>query len=251
MIQSSLSTSVPSLVRPGRPCIVVISGSPRPGSRTLAVAHSLVERIADDLPHAGVEVVDLAVLTRVLFDDDGRVAAAARTAMSADLLVVASPVYKGSFTGLLKVFLDLLPGGALRGVTAVPLILSAAPDHSFAAETYLRPVLVELGAVVPGRSFAVIEDQLPDLDIVIDSWAVSQVPALRASIAANAGAERVAAPSALSAPTASPRPARAAVSAVSPLSPVSAMVPVPAVARVGILPVLQTSLAEAAPEAAL
>ncbi|WP_083473549.1 NADPH-dependent FMN reductase [Frankia sp. R43] len=173
-----------------RPRLVVLSGSPRTGSRTLAVARGLVERITEDLPAASVEIIDLAELARHLFDGDSRVAAAARTVAAADLLIVASPVYKGSYTGLLKVFLDLLPGGALRGVTAIPLVLSAAPDHSFAGEAYLRPVLVELGAAVPARSFAVIEEQIPDLDVVFDSWVVSYVSALRASVAANAGAAR-------------------------------------------------------------
>ncbi|EFC81027.1 NADPH-dependent FMN reductase [Parafrankia sp. EUN1f] len=172
------------------PRLVVLSGSPRTGSRTLAVARGLVERITEDLPAASVEIIDLAELARHLFDGDSRVAAAARTVAAADLLIVASPVYKGSYTGLLKVFLDLLPGGALRGVTAIPLVLSAAPDHSFAGEAYLRPVLVELGAAVPARSFAVIEEQIPDLDVVFDSWVVSYVSALRASVAANAGTAR-------------------------------------------------------------
>lgn len=194
---SSPSTSashVPSpvvLSAPGElPRLVVISGNPRTGSRTLGVARDLAERIADDLPVAGIEIIDLAPLARRLFDNDSQVAAAARTTAAADLLIVASPVYKGSYTGLLKVFLDLLPGGALRGVTAVPLVVSAAPDHSFAGDLYLRPVLVELGATVPARSFAVVEDQLLDLDIVVDSWVVSHGDVLRAGVLGNAGARQ-------------------------------------------------------------
>ncbi|OAA20510.1 FMN reductase [Frankia sp. EI5c] len=188
-VQTSIAPPIP-LVPPARPRLVVLSGSPRAGARTLAVARDLAERIADDLPIGSTEIIDLAVLARRLFDDDGRVAAAAGAVSAADLLIVASPVYKGSYTGLLKVFLDQLPGGALRGVTAVPLVLSAAPDHSFAGDAYLRPVLVELGAGVPARAFAVVEDQLPDLDIVIDSWVVSHASTLLASIAANSRAER-------------------------------------------------------------
>ena len=46
---------------------------------------------------------------------------------SADLLVVAQPTYKATYTGLLKLFLDQLPGDGLRGVTAVPLMLGAGP----------------------------------------------------------------------------------------------------------------------------
>ncbi|ABW16535.1 NADPH-dependent FMN reductase [Parafrankia sp. EAN1pec] len=178
---------MPQTTSPASPRLVMIIGNPRTGSRTLTLARFLAERIADELPVASIEIIDLSTLARHLFADDGRVAAALTTAAEADLLIVASPVYKGSYTGLLKSFLDLLPGGALRGATAVPVVISAAPDHSVAGELYLRPVLVELGATVPARSFAVIEEQLPDLDIVVDSWVVSHAPVLRASVAAHIG----------------------------------------------------------------
>jgi len=99
---------------------------------------------------------------------------------SADLLVVASPTYKATFTGLLKLFLDQLPPNALQGVIAVPVVVSAAPAHGLVGEAYLRPLLVELGATVPTRAFAVTEAQLPDLDDVVQGWwAGASAPLLR------------------------------------------------------------------------
>ncbi|TDD63979.1 hypothetical protein E1262_29575 [Jiangella aurantiaca] len=40
--------------------------------------------------------------------------------------LLATPTYKARYTGLLKAFLDRLPGGALRGTVAVPVTVAAA-----------------------------------------------------------------------------------------------------------------------------
>ena len=96
---------------------------------------------------------------------------AAATVAGAAVVVVATPVYKASYTGLLKAFLDRYPTGGLRGVLAVPVVVSASPAHSFVAEHLLRPLLVELGASAPTRPFAVTEQQLGDLDDRTTAWA--------------------------------------------------------------------------------
>ena len=61
-------------------------------------------------------------------------------------MVVASPTYKATYTGLLKSFLDRYGNNALAATTCVPLMTGAAPIHALAPEAYLRPLLVELGA---------------------------------------------------------------------------------------------------------
>ena len=65
-----------------------------------------------------------------------------------DLVVFASPTYKATYTGLLKLFLDRFAAGSLRGV-AVPLMLGAGPAHALAPHVALAPLLTHLGAVVP------------------------------------------------------------------------------------------------------
>ena len=85
----------------------------------------------------------------------------------ADLVVVTSPTFKGSYTGLLKVFLDRLPHRALAGTIALPLLVMGAPRHALAVEVHLRPLLVELGATVPTPGLAVLESQLDDLGGVL------------------------------------------------------------------------------------
>ena len=73
--------------------------------------------------------------------------------------VCALPTYKASYTGLLKIFLDLFPGGGLRGVTAFPVMPGAGPHHALAPELLLKPVLVELGATCPMRGLYLLDSE--------------------------------------------------------------------------------------------
>jgi FMN reductase len=140
--------------------VAVVVGNPRPGSRTLAAA-----RLVGGLLVPGTTpdpVVDLATLGgRLLDPHDSHVEGLVRAVGEADLVVVASPTYKASFTGLLKLFLDRFPPGGLPGV-AVPLMLGAGPGHALAPEAFLRPVLAELGAVVPARGLYVLDSAHDD-----------------------------------------------------------------------------------------
>ena len=139
------------------PRVSVVVGNPKPGSRTLTAALHVVRRLSGDEASEGdLHVLDLATLGPALLDwKDPTVARHAERVAAADLVVVASPTYKGSYTGLLKLFLDLLPHRGLEGAVAVPVMLGAMPGHALAVETALRPVLTELGAVVPSSLFLV------------------------------------------------------------------------------------------------
>ena len=79
--------------------------------------------------------------------------AALRTLGQADVLVVATPTYKAAYTGLLKAVLDQAPSGWLKGKVVVPLQVAASDRHALAVEVHLRPVLTELGALVPQALF--------------------------------------------------------------------------------------------------
>ena len=70
----------------------------------------------------------------------------------ARVLVVSTPVYKAAYSGVLKVFLDLLPQTALQGKTVLPLATGGSPHHMLALDYALRPVLQSLGAkhILPG-----------------------------------------------------------------------------------------------------
>ena len=96
---------------PGELKLLAVVGNPKVGSRTLEVAVELSRQIAAWLESEGqateVGSIDVAELSVGLLDwESAPVNAAMEQMKSADLLIVASPVYKATFTGLLKVFLD-------------------------------------------------------------------------------------------------------------------------------------------------
>ena len=97
---------------------------------------------------------------------------------AADVVVLACPTYKATYTGLLKAFLDNYGNDGLAGCRAVPVMVGAAPQHALAPEVHLRPLLVELGASVPSRGLYVLESQMDDLDDVVAGWADQAIPLL-------------------------------------------------------------------------
>jgi FMN reductase len=159
--------------------VVTVVGNPRAGSRTAAAAASVAELLASELgtPYRMDELVDLVTFAPAIFQgeaasEEQRAALdnAIDLASSASVLVLATPVYKGSYTGLLKSFLDVLPPQALAGSVVVPVTVSAAPSHKLLADLHLRPVLAELGASVPTPGVVLEERELEDLQIVLSSW---------------------------------------------------------------------------------
>ncbi|EFA72206.1 NADPH-dependent FMN reductase [Cylindrospermopsis raciborskii] len=61
-------------------------------------------------------------------------------------IIIATPIYKAAYTGLLKTFLDLLPQKAFTGKILLPLATGGTIAHLLAIEYALKPVLFELGA---------------------------------------------------------------------------------------------------------
>ena len=140
--------------------IAVVVGNPKPGSRTLAAAGYLARELTGSDPDL---TVDLAEVGADLLDwSSERVAELVARVGAADLVVVASPTYKGTYTGLLKLFLDRFDGGTGLGGLAVPLMVGGSPAHALAPELSLRPVLTELGATVPGRGLFVLDSAYED-----------------------------------------------------------------------------------------
>jgi FMN reductase len=125
--------------------VVAIDGSPVGGGKTATVLQQALAGAAER--GAKTKLVSLAdgVDPDVL---DG-----------ADALIVGSPVYRASYTGLLKTFLDATPRG-MWGETKAPLqaraagiVLTGADDHHFLAIDQLRSVLAGFFAmhvVAPG-----------------------------------------------------------------------------------------------------
>lgn len=128
--------------------VSVVVGNPKPQSRTLDAAHAVALAVSGDAAEQTVDVITLGA--GLLGWGDGAVADAVARVRQSDLLVVASPTFKATYSGVLKLFLDQFDGGeGLRDVVAIPVMLGAGPAHAMAPDLLLKPVLTELGASCP------------------------------------------------------------------------------------------------------
>lgn len=137
--------------------VTVLVGNPKPRSRTYQAAHIVAERLTGRQPDLSIDLTDLG--PALLDWSDATVAGLVTAVQASGLVVVASPTYKATYTGLLKLFLDRIPGGALAGVTAVPVMLGGHWKHALAPDLLLKPVLVELGATCPTRGLFLLESE--------------------------------------------------------------------------------------------
>jgi FMN reductase len=174
----------------------VITGNPKPGSRTQGVALAVADTLAAELdpssppPSTGLAsaglastgpaqlVIDLAEHASSLFEPSAaELSRLSAEVAAADIAIFASPTYKAAYTGMLKAFLDRYGSNGLAGTVAVPVMTGGWPGHLLAVEVHLRPVLVELGATVPARGLYVTEPEFAALDEAIAAWAKNRRPA--------------------------------------------------------------------------
>ncbi|MGW1342118.1 NAD(P)H-dependent oxidoreductase [Kribbella sp. NPDC002412] len=121
--------------------IATISSSPSEISRTDAVLDYVTRRLLSH-GHTVTPIVLRDLPAEPLlrgWAGDPAIAAAAGILAAADAVVVTTPVYKAAYSGLLKVFLDLLPQYALKGKTVLPLATGGTPAHVLAIDYALRP----------------------------------------------------------------------------------------------------------------
>jgi FMN reductase len=79
---------------------------------------------------------------------DQDVSDAIHSVITAGIIVVSTPIYRATYSGLLKVFFDLLPPDALIGKVAIPIATGGGPSHLLAVDHGLRPLLASVGALV-------------------------------------------------------------------------------------------------------
>ncbi|WP_282940618.1 NADPH-dependent FMN reductase [Paenibacillus sp. RC67] len=128
--------------------IAVISGSPSVSSRLNGVLQS----IQSQLLTAGLELHWIDVrslppedLIYTNFKSPAIIEAINQIA-GADAVVVATPIYKASYTGVIKTFLDLIPQKGLEGKVILPVAIGGTIAHLLALDYALKPVLAALGA---------------------------------------------------------------------------------------------------------
>jgi FMN reductase len=159
--------------------IVILSGSPSSGSRTLLLAREVERRlVSEGFTTHFINVRDLPAEDLLAARTDGdEIRRAVALVAGAQAIVVSTPVYKSAYAGVLKTFLDLLPQFAFAKKTVLPLASGGTLAHVLSIDYALRPVLAALGArhVVNGYFF--LDKQLDKLPLADGSIGLRIDPA--------------------------------------------------------------------------
>lgn len=131
--------------------VAIVGSATPPGRLRLAVAETLERAGA-----AGAEVDLIDLGERTIAAADGRppaeltddTAAVLETIDDADAVLLATPVYRGSMTGVLKNLLDHVPVEALERKPVAIVAMGASQHHYLGAERHLRDILSFFGADV-------------------------------------------------------------------------------------------------------
>ncbi len=128
--------------------VLLLGGSPSPQSSCTRLLQYIGEHLAlQGHRPARIETRDLPADALLQADTaQAGIARAIALVRSASVIVVATPVYKASYTGLLKAFLDLLPQDGLAGKAVLPIATGGSQSHMLALDYALRPVLASMSA---------------------------------------------------------------------------------------------------------
>jgi FMN reductase len=151
-----------------RTIAVVAAGLSQPSSTRL-LADRLSASVAASLQEQGitpqVEVIEVRDHGHELVDNmvtgfpAPALAAALDAVARADGLIVVTPVFQASYTGLFKMFFDVLDSDALAGKPVLMAATGGTARHSLALEHALRPLFAHLRAItVPTAVYAAAED---------------------------------------------------------------------------------------------
>src|SRR6478609_12105838 len=125
--------------------IVGVSGSLREPSKTTALVRELIDGVAAREP-AETRLIEVATLGPLFAgalrreDLQPEVEDALRAIETADLLIVASPVYRASFTGLFKHLFDFVGQYALVGTPVLLAATGGGERHALIIDHQLRPL---------------------------------------------------------------------------------------------------------------
>ena len=129
--------------------IVIISGSPLAPSRTdlvLRYVESLLQKKGFSVDYIAVPDLPPEDLVYARFNSPA-IRNVIEQVGSADGIIIGSPVYKASYTGVLKALLDLLPENAFRDKPVLPFMVGGSIAHLLAIEFSLKPIIHNLKGV--------------------------------------------------------------------------------------------------------
>ena len=143
--------------------VVGISGSPSARSRSrILLEHALGQLAGQGAVTSLIDLSELpadALLGRRSATEVDRALAAVT---EADIVVASTPVYRATYTGLLKVFFDLFTQRALVGKVGLAIATGGAPGHQLVLDHGLRPLFASVGAVVVPTGVYAVDGEFDD-----------------------------------------------------------------------------------------
>ncbi len=153
--------------------IAVVSAGVGVPSATRLLADRLTQAVVEALGgDVHVDVVELRPLAHALADHvltgfpSDELAAAIETVRAADGVIAVAPVYAASYSGLFKMFVDVLDREVLDGTPVLLAATAGTARHSLVIDHALRPVFsYQRAIVVPTGVFAATDDFGTDSDL--------------------------------------------------------------------------------------
>jgi FMN reductase len=145
MSTALIETAPPERQQPAGLRVVVVNGSPHEKSKTMGMVDVVLDTLRNLLP-ISVHHIDVYRLgdgfTAATEREDvtPEVESEFRAAETADLLIAATPIYRGSYTGLFKHFFDLIDQYALANKLVLLTATGGGDHHALALEHALRPL---------------------------------------------------------------------------------------------------------------
>ena len=152
--------------------VLAISASPSMTSKTSRVTEAVLRalrRLEIDTEHVVLRELNPAALLAADVQEPSLASFLEKVA-AAHGLVIATPIYKASFSGLLKAGLDVLPQFAMAGKVVLPIGTGGSLAHALALDYGLRPVFQSMAARHVVQSHFVSEADIPkgDESIALD-----------------------------------------------------------------------------------
>ncbi|MGG4037228.1 NADPH-dependent FMN reductase [Heyndrickxia ginsengihumi] len=145
--------------------VTVISASPSEKSRL----NGILNYVNTYLEHADIEL-DVIEIRNLPAEDlihanfsSEEIQEANNKIADSSFVVILTPIYKSSFSGLLKTYLDLLPQNSLDDKTILPISIGGTFGHLLMIDYALKPVLCVLGATHILKGVFVLDSQVKKL----------------------------------------------------------------------------------------
>ncbi len=142
--------------------VTIITGSPSKQSRSAALSEYIAAHLQDEKYEVKtVHIRDLPAEDLVYANfSSPAIQEAQKKVADADAVIIVSPIYKASYTGILKTFLDLIPEKGLHNKTVLPIATGGTIAHLLALDYVFKPTLSILGATALIHGVYIVDSEV-------------------------------------------------------------------------------------------